>query len=148
MVIYNKVIIKVIKAVRVVFWIYNIKRAIVFIDQIFIMKEKKEKSQMTAIKISKIMLYILVMFILGLVLFLLSLKSVLKYNEWPIYTETNIVNQNQARLPAMTFCPLSNGYKGDVLKVRSKNYISKAYYTVDNYLSTKFLFVFFSVTSY
>ena len=148
MVIYNKVIIKVIKAVRVVFWIYNIKRAIVFIDQIFIMKEKKEKSQMTAIKISKIMLYILVMFILGLVLFLLSLKSVLKYNEWPIYTETNIVNQNQARLPAMTFCPLSNGYKGDVLKVRSKNYISKAYYTVDYYLSTKFLFVFFSVTSY
>ena len=84
------------------------------------MKEKKETSQMTAVKISKIMLYILVMFILGLVLFLLSLKSVLRYNEWPIYTETNIVNQNQARLPAMTFCPLSNGYKRNVLKVSSK----------------------------
>ena len=117
MVIYNKILIKGIKTLRVLFWIYNIEKAIVFIDQIFIMKEKKEKSQMTAVKISKIMLYILVMFILGLVLFLLSLKSVLRYNEWPIYTETNIVNQNQARLPAMTFCPLSNGYKEDVLKV-------------------------------
>ena len=120
MVINNKIIIKGIKAIRILFWIYNIQRAIVFIDKIFIMKEKKETSQMTAVKISKIMLYILVMFILGLVLFLLSLKSVLRYNEWPIYTETNIVNQNQARLPAMTFCPLSNGYKRNVLKVSSK----------------------------
>lgn len=124
MVIYNKIITKIINAIRVVLWIYNIEKAIVFIDQIFIMKEKGEKSQMTAVKISKIMLYILVMIILGLVLFLLSLKSVLRYNEWPIYTETNIVNQNQARLPAMTFCPLSNGYKGDVLKVRSRNSFS------------------------
>ena len=123
MVIYNKIIIQGIKTIRVLCWIYNIKRAIVLIDQVFIMKEKKEKSQMTAVKISKIMLYILVMFILGLVLFLLSLKSVLRYNEWPIYTETNIVNQNQARFPAMTFCPLSNGYKEDVLKVRSKVFI-------------------------
>ena len=48
-----------------------------------------------------------------------ALKSVLRYNEWPIYTETNIVNQNKARFPAMTFCPLSNGYKKDVLKVIS-----------------------------
>ena len=81
------------------------------------MKEKNEKSQNTFIKVSKVMLYILVMLILGLVLFLLSLKSVLRYNEWPIYTETNIVNQNQARFPAMTFCPLYHGYKKDVLKV-------------------------------
>ena len=120
MVIYNKIITKGIKVLRVVFLIYNIQKAIVFIDKIFIMKEKQEKSQMTAVKISRIIIYCLVMFMLGLVLFLLSLKSVLRYNEWPIYTETNIVNQNQARLPAMTFCPLSNGYKGDVLKVRSK----------------------------
>ena len=117
MVIYDKTIIKEIKAIRVLFWIYDIERAIVFIDQNFIMKEKPEKSPLTPLKTSKILLYILVMLILGTVLFLLSLKSVLKYNEWPIYTETNIVNQNKARFPAMTFCPLSIGYKEDVLKV-------------------------------
>ena len=84
------------------------------------MKEKNEESQSTFVKISKTTLYIFVMFVLGLVLFLLSLKSVLRYNEWPIYTETNIVNQNQARFPAMTFCPLYHGYKKDVLKVISE----------------------------
>ena len=48
----------------------------------------------------------------------LSITSVLKYSTWPIYTETNIVPQNEANFPAMTFCPLSNGYKESVLKVR------------------------------
>ena len=83
------------------------------------MKEKNEENESAFVKISKIILYILVIFMLGMVLFLLSLKSVLRYNEWPIYTETNIVNQNEARFPAMTFCPLYHGYKKDVLKVIS-----------------------------
>ena len=118
--IYGKLIIVLIKAVIVLFRIYKFERAIVLINKFFIMKEKNETSQITPVKLLKIIIYILVMFILGLVLFLLSLKSVLRYNEWPIYTETNIVNQNKARFPAMTFCPLSNGYKKDVLKVISE----------------------------
>ena len=55
--------------------------------------------------------------LLGVVFFVLSLKSIFKFNEWSVYTETNVVSQNEARFPAMTFCPLSNGYKEDVLKV-------------------------------
>ena len=113
----KQTIIEGIKAIRVLLWIYNFDKGIVLLDQIFIMKEIKENQQITFVKILKIILYVLVMFMLGLVLFVLCLKSILKYNEWPIYTETNIVNQNQARVPAMTFCSLSKGYKEDVLKV-------------------------------
>ena len=113
----DQTIIKGIKAIRALLWIYNFDKVIVLIDQVFAMKEIKELGQITFVQILKIILYVLVMFILGLVLSLLCLKSILKYNEWPIYTETNIVNQNQARVPAMTFCSLSNGYKGDILKV-------------------------------
>ena len=116
-VIYQRLVIVLIKAVIVLFRIYKLEKAKALVDKFFIMKEKNETSQITPVKFLKIIIYILVMFILGLVLFLLSLKSVLRYNEWPIYTETNIVNQNKARFPAMTFCPLSNGYKRDVLKV-------------------------------
>ena len=81
------------------------------------MEEDKRSEMSTRTKIVKISVYVLVMLILGIMLFVLCLKSILKYNEWPIYTETNIVNQNEARFPAMTFCPLSAGYKQDVLKV-------------------------------
>ena len=81
------------------------------------MEEEKRCETITRTKILKLSVYVLVMLFLRVILFILCLKSVLKYNEWPIYTETNIVNQNEARFPAMTFCPLTNGYKQDVLKV-------------------------------
>lgn len=113
----DQTILKGVKAIRALLWIYNFDKVIVLIDQVFVMKEIKENGQITFVQILKIILYVLVMFVLGLVLSLLCLKSILKYNEWPIYTETNIVNQNQARVPAMTFCSLSNGYKEDILRV-------------------------------
>ena len=62
--------------------------------------------------------YALVMLSLLGILSALSITSVLRYSRWPIYTETNIVAQNEASFPAMTFCPLSKGYKESVLKVR------------------------------
>ena len=64
-------------------------------------------------KILKTIIYVL----LGVVIFILCIKSILKYNEWPVYTETNVVSQNEVRFPVMTFCPLKNGYKEDILKV-------------------------------
>ena len=47
----------------------------------------------------------------------LIVTSIIQYNRWPIYTATNIVPQNKAQFPAITFCGLSKGYKEDVLQV-------------------------------
>ena len=82
-----------------------------------IVEKVKSKEKCTLLVISKLILYILVMLLLGGILFWLCLESVLNYSKWPIYTETNIVSQSQAKFPSMTFCALSNGYKEDILKV-------------------------------
>ena len=84
-----------------------------------IMEQDKKRRKWTGKEICKISIYVLVMVLLGIMLAVLCIKATLQYNEWPIYTETNIVQQNEARFPAMTFCPLSSGYKEDVLQVNS-----------------------------
>ena len=35
----------------------------------------------------------------------------------PTYVSTHIVNQEKAQFPAVTICPISKGYKEDVLQV-------------------------------
>ena len=35
----------------------------------------------------------------------------------PTYVSTHIVNQEKAQFPAITICPISKGYKEDVLQV-------------------------------
>ena len=82
------------------------------------MEEDKEQKKWTAPVIFKICIYVVVILILGSILFWLCLASILKYNEWPIYTETNIVPQHEVQFPSITFCALSDGYKEDILKVR------------------------------
>ena len=47
----------------------------------------------------------------------LIVTSIIVYNTWPIYTATNIIPQEEAKFPDLTFCSLSNGYKEQVLKV-------------------------------
>ena len=47
----------------------------------------------------------------------LIISSILVYNTWPIYTATNIIPQEDAQFPDLTFCSLSNGYKEHVLQV-------------------------------
>ena len=84
-----------------------------------IMEQDKKRRKWTGKEICKISIYVLVVVLLGIMLAVLCIKATLQYNEWPIYTETNIVQQNEARFPAMTFCPLSSGYKEDVLQVNS-----------------------------
>ena len=79
-------------------------------------EERQEKIDWKTIL--KIIVYLLVMLLLGIILALLCLQSVVDYSHWPIYTETNVVPQNLAKFPAMTFCPYPHGYKKDVLKVR------------------------------
>ena len=36
----------------------------------------------------------------------------------PTYVSTHIVNQEKAQFPAITICPISKGYKEDVLLVK------------------------------
>ena len=81
------------------------------------MEEDKKEKKWTAPVILKICTYCLVILILASGLFWLCLASILKFNEWPIYTETNIVPQQDVPFPSMTFCALSESYKKDILKV-------------------------------
>ena len=82
-----------------------------------ILKEVKLKKKWTYTVIFKLFIYVIIVLLLGSILFWLCLRSVLDYSKWPIYTETNIVSQNKAKFPSITFCALTNGYKEDVLKV-------------------------------
>ena len=50
-------------------------------------------------------------------LFAAIINTFVTYNKWPIYTEVIVVPQNQAKYPAITMCPISNGYKENVLQV-------------------------------
>ena len=81
-------------------------------------KEIKQK-RWTFLAILKLVVYVMVVLLLGSILFWLCLRSVLDYSKWPIYTETNIVSQNKAKFPSMTFCALKSGYKENVLKVNN-----------------------------
>ena len=87
--------------------------------KIIIMEVNPGKKEWTLTCICKVGIYIVVVLILGIILFWLCLKSILTYNQWPIYTETNIVSQHDAMFPSLTFCALSHGYKEDVLKVNN-----------------------------
>ena len=40
----------------------------------------------------------------------------MKFMEGPTYISSDIVSQKDAAFPAVTVCPISNGYKEDVLK--------------------------------
>ena len=57
----------------------------------------------------------------------LIVSSIIVYNTWPIYTATNIIPQDQAQFPAVTFCGLSEGYKEDVLQVRTDYICEKTF---------------------
>ena len=50
----------------------------------------------------------------------LIISSIIYYNNWPIYTSTEVIPQQEAQFPAVTFCNQANGYKENVLKVSKK----------------------------
>ena len=60
--------------------------------------------------------YIINIGLIGL-LFAAIINTLVTYNRWPIYTEVIVVPQNEAKYPAITMCPISNGYKENVLQV-------------------------------
>ena len=49
-----------------------------------------------------------------------SYRCLMQFLENPTYTETTTVRQYHAELPAMSICPLYNGYKTNVLEASCK----------------------------
>ena len=74
--------------------------------------------------------YIINIGLIGL-LFAAIINTLVTYNRWPIYTEVIVVPQNEAKYPAITMCPISNGYKENILQVSIMSVII--------YLSVKWL---------
>ena len=69
--------------------------------------------QKVKIGIHKLVNFALIGAALGLIV-----SSIIVYNTWPIYTATNIIPQEKAQFPDLTFCSLSGGYKQHVLQVK------------------------------
>ena len=69
------------------------------------------------IKWAKLVTYFLVIISLLAVLLGAIVMTCIRYNKWPIYTEVNFIPQNRGKFPAVTICPISNGYKENVLQV-------------------------------
>ena len=66
--------------------------------------------------LNAILYYTVTFALLGL-LFAAIINTIIKYNKWPVYTEVLVVPQNEAKYPAITMCPISDGYKEHVLQV-------------------------------
>ena len=69
------------------------------------------------IKAAKLVTYFLVIISIYVVLLGVIAMTCIKYNKWPIYTEVDFMPQNKGKFPAVTTCPISSGYKEDVLQV-------------------------------
>ena len=50
-------------------------------------------------------------------LFAAIINCLVIYNSWPTYTKVTVVPQNEAKYPAITICPLLDGYKEKILQV-------------------------------
>ena len=69
------------------------------------------------IKETKLAVYFLVISILIAILLSVMVMACIRYGKWPTYTEVSFISQSEAKFPAVTICPLSNGYKEAVLQV-------------------------------
>ena len=72
-------------------------------------------------KLSKIIVYYTVHIALIVFLCVAIINTLITYNKWPIYTEVLVVPQNEAKYPAITMCPITDGYKEHVLRVSNFN---------------------------
>ena len=68
-------------------------------------------------RICQKLIYGLGLFFLVLLLLIQTVQCLRKYFQEPTFISTEIVRQNQAEFPALTFCPETGAYKLDVLQV-------------------------------
>jgi hypothetical protein len=78
----------------------------------------KTCSKITRLKYVQILTYSIFFSISLLLLITETTQSVKIYLKGPTYTETLLHNQENTTFPVITVCPLDNGYKDDILKVR------------------------------
>ena len=78
----------------------------------------KTCSKITLLKYVQIFTYSIFFGISLLLLVTETIQSVKIYLKGPTYTETLLHSQENTTFPVITICPLENGYKDDILKVR------------------------------
>ena len=79
--------------------------------------DKNKSSSNKCMKIIQKFLYVSVLLFLCFLLAMQIANCIKTYINFPTYVETKIVPQPDAIFPAMTICPVSNGYKKEVLEV-------------------------------
>ena len=79
--------------------------------------DKNKSSSNNCMKIIQKFLYVSVLLFLCFLLGMQIANCIKTYINFPTYVETKIVPQPDAIFPAMTICPVSNGYKKEVLEV-------------------------------
>ena len=80
-------------------------------------KKRLNENSIKYLKVAKNLVYFSVLLILIFILVVQIAGCIETYILHPTYVETKIVAQRKALFPAMTICPVSKGYKEDVLKV-------------------------------
>ena len=79
--------------------------------------DKNEKTMIYCLKLCQKCLYLASLLFVFAALFAAIFQGVKRFLEYPTYTETTIVSQQNASFPAISFCATPNDYKEDVLKV-------------------------------
>ena len=79
--------------------------------------KKKSSSSFTCLTVTNKSIYILVLLILNITLLRQIHECYIYYEKEPTYVESKITPQQKALFPAMTICPVSQGYKEEILKV-------------------------------
>ena len=75
---------------------------------------------MNYIRYLKIGLHKIINIVLLFAALYLIISSIIYYNKWPIYISTEVIPQQEAQFPAVTFCNHANGYKENILTVSIK----------------------------
>ena len=89
-------------------------------------KANESGFSVTCLKFVKKATYVLVLFILTLILLRQIYNCLLYYMEEPTYVETKFAPQHKALFPAMTICPLNDGYNEQNLMVFLFNFYVKS----------------------
>ena len=84
-------------------------------------------SKITLLKYAQTFTYCSFFCVSAVLLIIQAIQSVQIYLKGPTYTETLLHNQENTTFPVITICPLENGYKESILKV--KEYLTY-YFTV------------------
>ena len=80
-------------------------------------EQKENKTKVKCLKITQKAIFISVVIILVLILISQIAGCIEHYMLGPTYIETKIAPQHKTRFPAMTICPVTAGYKADILQV-------------------------------